>query len=83
MSSFMRDLEQAERELVAMSAETRLSSWVLGLLPVSIAGFLILSHPSYFGSMWYDPTGRLFMYAAFALQLAGAYFLYRLARLRS
>lgn len=83
MSSFMRDLEQADRELVAMSAETRLSSWVLGLLPVSIAGFLILSNPGYFGSMWYDPTGRLFVYLAFALQLVGAYFLYRLARLRN
>jgi tight adherence protein B len=83
MSSFMRDLEQAERELVAMSSETRLSSWVLGLLPVSIAGFLILSNPGYFGSMWYDPKGRLFVYLAFGLQLAGAYFLYRLARLRS
>lgn len=83
MSSFMRDLEQAERELVAMSAETRLSSWVLGLLPVSIAGFLIVSNPGYFGSMWYDPSGRLFVYLAFALQLVGAYLLYRLARLRS
>lgn len=83
MSSFMRDLEQAERELVAMSAETRLSSWVLALLPVGIAGFLIVSNPDYFGSMWYDPTGRLLIYLAFGLQLAGAYFLYRLARLRS
>ncbi len=55
MSSFMRDLEQAERELVAMSAETRLSSWVLALLPVGIGGFLILSNPKYFASMWFDP----------------------------
>ena len=48
MASFMRDLEQAERELVAMSAETRLSSWVLAMLPVGIGGFLILSNPKYF-----------------------------------
>ncbi len=32
-ASFMRDLEHAVRELVAMSAETRLSSWVLAMLP--------------------------------------------------
>ncbi|QLD51070.1 type II secretion system F family protein, partial [Paraburkholderia fungorum] len=55
MASFMRDLEQAERELVAMSSETRMSSWVLGMLPVGIGGFLILTNPTYFGSMWFDP----------------------------
>ena len=65
MSSFMRDLEQAERELVAMSSETRLSSWVLGMLPVGIGGFLILTNPRYFGSMWFDPGGRQILYLAF------------------
>jgi len=83
MASFMRDLEHAERELVAMSAETRLSSWVLAMLPVGIGGFLILSNPKYFASMWFDPTGRQLVYLAFALQLGGAYLLYRLANLRS
>jgi tight adherence protein B len=83
MASFMRDLEHAERELVAMSSETRLSSWVLAALPVGIGGFLILSNPKYFASMWFDPTGRQLVYLAFALQLLGAYLLYRLANLRN
>ncbi|RDK03900.1 type II secretion system F family protein [Paraburkholderia lacunae] len=83
MASFMRDLEQAERELVAMSAEIRLSSWVLGMLPIGIGGFLILSNPQYFSTMWFDPTGRQLVYLAFALQLLGAYLLYRLANLRA
>ncbi|MFL9947686.1 type II secretion system F family protein [Paraburkholderia agricolaris] len=83
MASFMRDLEQAERELVAMSSETRMSSWVLGMLPVGIGGFLILTNPAYFGSMWFDPGGRQILYLAFGLQLLGAYLLYRLARLKS
>ncbi|MFM0501707.1 type II secretion system F family protein [Paraburkholderia caffeinilytica] len=83
MASFMRDLEQAERELEAMSAETRLSSWVLAMLPIGIGGFLILSNPKYFASMWFDPTGRQLVYLAFGLQVVGAYLLYRLANLRS
>ncbi|MFM0227165.1 type II secretion system F family protein [Paraburkholderia dipogonis] len=83
MASFMRDLEHAERELVAMSAETRLSSWVLAMLPIGIGGFLILSNPKYFASMWFDPTGRQLVYLAFVLQLIGAYLLYRLANLRN
>ena len=82
MSTFMRDLEQAERELSAMSAETRMSAFVLALLPVAIGGFLILTNPRYFGAMWFDPSGRQLVYLAFALELIGAWLLHRLTRLR-
>jgi tight adherence protein B len=83
MAAFMRDLEQAERELVAMSAETRMSAWVLALLPIGIGGFLVVSNPHYFAAMWNDGTGRELAYLAFALQVLGVFLLYRLARLRS
>ncbi|MFS9531751.1 type II secretion system F family protein, partial [Klebsiella pneumoniae] len=33
-AAFMRDRQQAQRELFALSAETRLSAWIIGLLPV-------------------------------------------------
>lgn len=82
MSSFMRDLEQAERELTAMTAETKMSSFVLSILPIGIGGFLILTNPRYFGAMWYDPGGRQLVYLAVGLQIFGAWLLYRLARLR-
>jgi tight adherence protein B len=83
MASFMRDLEQAERELVAMSAETRMSAWVLALLPIAIGGFLIAFNPRYFASMWNDGSGRSLAYCAFGMQAAGVLLLYRLARLRN
>jgi len=82
MASFMRDLEQAERELAAMSAETRLSAWVLTLLPIGIGAFLIASRPQYFAWMWHDASGQQLVYLAFALQMTGAFLLYRLARLK-
>lgn len=82
MSAFMRDLEQAERELSAMSAETRLSAWVLVALPVLIGGFLIATNPAYFQAMWGDATGRRLVCLAFVLQAVGGYLLYRMTRLR-
>lgn len=82
MAVFMRDLEQAERELAAMSAETRLSAWVLSLLPIGLGCFVIASNPKYFGVMWFDPFGRHLVYAAFFLQGLGCLWLYRLASLR-
>jgi tight adherence protein B len=81
MANFMRDREQADAELIAMSAETRLSAWVLGLLPVLVGAGIIVINASYFIRMWDDPTGRSMLYGALGLQLLGAFLLYRLARL--
>lgn len=83
MATFMRDLEQAQRELSAMSAETRLSAWVLAVLPFLIGGFLIVANPAYFASMWNDTTGRHLVWLALVLQAVGAFMLYRFTRLRS
>ena len=80
MSAFMRDREMAQRELYALSSETRLSAWILGLLPLILGCFIVFSNPQYFVSMWLDATGRHLIYGAAALQLGGIFLLYRLAK---
>ncbi|MES2249958.1 MAG: type II secretion system F family protein [Pseudomonadota bacterium] len=81
VANFMRDREQAEHELVAMSAETRLSAWILGLLPIGVGTFMILSSPAYFLGMWNDEIGRTLIFSSAGLQVLGTFFLYRLAKL--
>lgn len=81
VATFMRDRELAGQELVAMSAETRLSAWILGLMPLVVAGMIVMTNGSYFMRMWHDPTGQTMIFGAAALQLAGAFLLYRLARI--
>lgn len=80
MALFMRDLEQARQELSAMSAEIRLSAWVLALLPIGIAGFIVMFNNALFMGMWNDPAGFYMLIGAAVLQLAGSYWLYRMAR---
>jgi tight adherence protein B len=80
VANFMRDREQAEHELIAMSSETRLSAWILGLLPIGVGASLIMSNPGYFIGMWNDSTGRALIFSSAGLQLLGAGLLYRLAR---
>lgn len=80
VGNFMRDREQAEHELVAISAETRLSAWILGLLPVCVGAMIITLNPAYFLRMWQDTTGQYLVFGAVALQMLGAFLLYRLAR---
>ncbi len=79
-AAFMRDREEAQRELMALSAETRLSAWVLGLLPLVVAGGLFMMNAGYIMMMWKDPTGRVMMLSAAALEVAGILMLYRLAK---
>jgi tight adherence protein B len=80
VGNFMRDREQAEHELVALSAETRLSAWILGLLPVCVGAMIITLNPSYFLRMWHDGTGQYMVFGAVGMQILGAFLLYRLAR---
>ena len=81
VAHFMRDHEEAEEELVAMSAETRFSAWILGLLPVVVGGAIVTTNGTYFARMWTDPTGQAMVIGAVGLQAVGALLLYRLARL--
>lgn len=81
VAQFMRDHEEAEQELVAMSAETRFSAWILGLLPVLVGGAIVTTNGDYFARMWTDPTGQAMVVGAIGLQAFGALLLYRLARL--
>src|SRR5690606_24213796 len=81
MAAFMRDLTQARRELVALSAEVRLSAWILALLPLGLAAFILAFNNDLFMNMWHDPVGWKLLLGAAALQIIGSYWLYRMARL--
>lgn len=81
LAHFIRDREQADQELHALSAETRLSAWILGLLPLIVGGLIVTNNPDYFLRMWHDGTGRMMVFGGAGLQLLGAALLYRVARL--
>src|SRR5690606_32087616 len=80
MSAFMRDREQAQNELVALSAETRLSAWVLALLPIGLGLFMMIFNNRMFSIMLDDPVGWNLLMGAVLLEIIGAIWLYRLAK---
>ncbi|SFC50408.1 type II secretion system F family protein [Collimonas sp. OK412] len=80
MAAFMRDLEHAQNELSALSAEIRLSAWIMGILPVAIGMFLIIFNNDMFVNMWHDPIGKKMLIGAVLLEMMGGYGLFRLAR---
>jgi len=80
MSDFMRDLAQARQELQATTSETRLSAWVLGLLPVAVAVGMTMFNPTFFKPMFTEPLGHRLLLIALALELTGGFVLYRMTK---
>jgi len=80
IAAFMRDVAQARGELVASSAEIRLSAWVLALMPLGIACYIMLTNNRMFMGMWNDPLGFKMLMAALGLQIVGSYWLYRMTK---
>ena len=80
MADFMRDLEQAQREFSATTSETRMSAWVLGLLPLACGLMMALVNPDFFTPMFSEPLGKKIIAIALALEVIGATLLWRLSR---
>lgn len=80
MSDFMRDLSSAQQELRAITAETRMSAWVLGLLPLIVAIGMSLLSPQFFQPMLVQPLGHKILLIAALMELFGGFLLYRLAK---
>lgn len=80
MAGFMRDREYARHELHALSAEVRLSAWVLGLLPLLLASYILMFNNALLINMWDDSTGKKMLFLAAGLQTVGSYWLYRMTR---
>lgn len=76
----IREREQASRQLRAMTGETRMTSVVLALLPVGMAGYFLAVNPTYLIHMWNDSGGRVMLLAAFILQVVGCLVLWRMLR---
>ncbi len=82
IAASIREYDRAQRELIALTAETRLSAWILSALPVAIAITLGTTNPAYIRSMWLDETGRWMLVVAFILDVAGTVTLLRMSRVR-
>ncbi|WIM05774.1 MAG: type II secretion system F family protein [Candidatus Nitricoxidivorans perseverans] len=80
VSQLVRHREQAQRELRALTGETRVSAWLLSLLPSGMALYMVVMNPDYINAMWHDPTGRVVLLLALALQAAGVVILWRMVK---
>jgi len=70
------------REVLALTAQGRLSGVILALLPVALAGFMAVVNPGYLRPLIDEPLGRLAMAIAGGLELLGFLIIRRLVDIK-
>jgi tight adherence protein B len=76
----LRERERLRRQVNVLSAEGRLSGWILGGLPVVFFVYLAVANPTYLGPMWSTPLGIGMMILAVVLLSVGAFWLTRVIK---
>jgi tight adherence protein B len=76
----LRERERLRRQVKVLSAEGRLSGWILGGLPVLFFIYLAVANPQYLGPMWSTQLGIAMTVLALVLLGAGAYWLTRVVK---
>ena len=70
------------REVLALTAQGRLSGVILALLPVALAGFMAVVNPGYLRPLIDEPLGRLALAIAGGLELLGFLIIRRLVDIK-
>jgi len=68
----IRERNQIRRQVQSLSAEGKMSAWVLLLLPVGVLIFLLLAQPTYFAGFFESIWGYVALAAAVVLMAVGS-----------
>jgi tight adherence protein B len=65
-----------------LSAEGRMSAWVLSLLPFVAAALLNIINPKLMSVLWTDPVGVQLVKGALAMAMLGIFWMWRIVKIR-
>jgi tight adherence protein B len=81
ISSVIRGRFRFQRKVKTLSAEGRMSAWVLVSVPFVLTGLIAVTTPSYMPMLINDPFGRELIVAAFIAMLLGIFWIRRIIRI--
>lgn len=81
-ASLIRERQKLRGTIRVLSAEGRISAWILTLLPFVLAVLMTALNPQFMGRLWHDPQGQRLVAAALLLMLAGMLWMWRLVQIR-
>lgn len=82
LSEIVRTRQRLHAQVRALTAQARLSGWVVGFLPIVILAVYSLVQPSYTATLFHDPTGVKILKLAAGLDIAAFVTIRKLLRVR-
>ena len=70
-----------QRKIKTLSAEGRLSAWILAMIPFGLFAAISITTPSYLPSLLENPMGQKLIFWGFALMVVGIYWIRRIIRI--
>lgn len=78
----IRDRTRIQGEVQSLTAQGRLSGWILGGMPVGLALLFSVISPGYIQSLFTDPRGHMMVAGAVALEVVGIVLIRRIVNIR-
>jgi len=82
LASIIRERFRLKGQVKAASAHGRITGLVLVLMPVAVAGFMLLTSPDYLIDMAADKTGRIMIYGAVIGQIVGYFVIKKIINIK-
>jgi tight adherence protein B len=82
ISRLIRDRLKLLGAIRVLSAEGRLSAWILSCLPFALAAVIHLVNPDFLSLLWKDPAGINLVSGALVLMVIGVFAMWRIIRIR-
>lgn len=80
-AELLRERLNLREKIRILSAESRLSAWIMSLMPFAVIGVMYYLSPQTVSLLWTTPGGRLMLQTGVALQLVGLFWIWRLVRI--
>lgn len=81
-ASLIRERQKIAGVVRVLSAEGRISAWVLSVLPFALAALMGLLNPGFVSKLWTDPMGLQLVYVSLALMAFGILWMWQLIQIR-
>jgi tight adherence protein B len=77
----VRSRHRLRSQVATLTAQGRMSRWILTLAPLGLAGLFFIIGPSYVSLLVDDPTGRILILIAAGLTVVGSFWLKRIVEI--
>jgi tight adherence protein B len=82
ISRIIRERLKLIGQVRVLSAEGRMSAWILGVLPFGVGSVMMSVNPGYISQLWLDPAGTRMLWCSFFMLIIALFWMRAIIRIR-